>query len=127
MKKKAISAEYRKDSESFPEWLKYEVTVFNEDGTTEKIPAYGKDLQDALSRVVHDEKVKKIGEKARRIPDIVWIALWFAYVLGLINLTYIFSDDNRFNGLFFIGGLVVMSATVIRAKYWLRERNKDKK
>lgn len=127
MKKKAIKAEYRKDSESFPEWLKYEVTILNEDGTTEKVPAYGKDLQDALSRVVHDEKVKKIGEKARKIPDLVWVALWFAYLLGLVNLTYIFSDYNHFNAIFFIGGLAVVSAAVIRAKYWLRERNKDKK
>lgn len=127
MKKKAIKAEYRKDSESFPEWLKYEVTVLNEDGTREKVPAYGKDLQDALSRVVHDEKAKKIGERAKRIPDLVWVALWFGYVIGLVNLTYIFSDYGHFRGLFFAGGLVLISATVIGAKYWLRERNKDKK
>jgi len=63
MKKKAIHAEYRKISESFPEWLKYEVTILAEDGTTTKVPAYGKDLQDALSRVVHDEKVEKVEKK----------------------------------------------------------------
>ena len=63
MKKKAINAVYRKDSESFPEWLKYEVTILSEDGEISKVPAYGKDLQDALSRVVHDDKVKKIEKK----------------------------------------------------------------
>ena len=57
MKRKAIDVKYRKDSESFPDYLKYEVTVLNEDGTTEVIPAYGKDLQDALSDVVDDEMV----------------------------------------------------------------------
>ncbi len=55
MKQKVINATYRKDSNTFPDWLKYEFELLNEDGTTTKIPAYGKDLQDALSRVVHDK------------------------------------------------------------------------
>ena len=49
MKQKVIDVKYRKGSETFPDWLKYEVTILNEDGTTDLIPAYGKDLQDALS------------------------------------------------------------------------------
>ena len=80
MRKKAIKVEYRKDSESFPEWLKYEVTVLNEDGTTEKVPAYGKDLQDALSRVVHDERVDKIQKKSESIPFWIWGLLYFSYM-----------------------------------------------
>ena len=63
MKQKVINVSYRKDSQTFPEWMKYEIELLNEDGTTEKIPAYGKDLQDALSRVVHDFKVEKIEEQ----------------------------------------------------------------
>ena len=62
MKQKVIDVKYRKESKTFPEWMKYEVTLLNEDGTTNKIPAYGKDLQDALSRVVHDSKVEKINK-----------------------------------------------------------------
>ena len=42
MKKKAIHVEYRKTSESFPDWMKYEVTILQEDGKTVKVPAYGK-------------------------------------------------------------------------------------
>ena len=60
MKRKAIHAELRKESKTFEGWLKYEVTIQEEDGKTSKVPAYGKDLQDALSRVVHDEKVEKL-------------------------------------------------------------------
>ena len=62
-KKIAINAELRKESKSFDGWFKYEVTIKNEDGKTQVVPAYGKDLQDALSRVVHDENVKKIETK----------------------------------------------------------------
>jgi hypothetical protein len=49
MKQKVINVKYRKSSDKFPNWMKYEVTLMGEDGTTEIIPAYGKDLQDALS------------------------------------------------------------------------------
>ena len=53
-KAKAIHAELRKESKSFDGWLKYEITIQYPNGKTEQVPAYGKDLQDALSRVAHD-------------------------------------------------------------------------
>ena len=82
MKQKVINVTYRKDSQTFPKWMKYEVEILHEDGTTQLIPAYGKDLQDALSRVVHDDRVEKVEERVKRIPDLVWAILWFGYILG---------------------------------------------
>lgn len=125
MKQKVIGVTYRKDSSQFPDWLKYEITLLNEDGTEERIPAYGKDLQDALSRVVHDKKVVEVEEKTRRIPDAVWVVLWFGYMLGLVELTYIISPDNAYRGIFFLGGIAVVTASVLRAKSWFRMRNHD--
>jgi|SRR6056300_682742 len=126
MKQKVINAEYRKDSNTFPEWMKYEVTILNEDGTTRKIPAYGKDLQDALSRVVHDKRVKQIEKRTKRIPDLVWIVLWFGYILGWVMLTYEVSDYRKFDGLFLIGGMALITGLTIGAKIWFRERNRDR-
>ena len=77
----ATNATLRKESKTFDGWLKYEVEVKNEDGSVETVPAYGKDLQDALQRVVHDETVKKIETKViRKIPETGWAFAWF---LGL--------------------------------------------
>jgi len=126
MRKKAIRVEYREESESFPEWLKYEVTVLNEDGTTENVPAYGKDLQDALSRVVHDEKVEKITKRTKRVPDLVWVIMWFGYMFGLVQLTILQSGYDEFDGLFFIGGMVILTTAILSIKNWLRLRNQDK-
>jgi len=126
MRKKAIRVEYRKESESFPEWLKYEVTVLNEDGTTENVPAYGKDLQDALSRVVHDEKVEKITRRTKRVPDLVWVIMWFGYMFGLVQLTILQSGYDEFDGLFFIGGMVILTTAILSIKNWFRLRNQDK-
>lgn len=125
MKQKVINAEYRKDSSAFPDWMKYEVTILNEDSTTQKIPAYGKDLQDALSRVVHDKKVKQIEKKAKRIPDLVWTVLWFGYIFGWTMMTLQVSS-NEYRGLLFLAGIALITSLTLRLKIWFRLRNRDR-
>jgi len=125
MKQKVINAEYRKDSSTFPDWMKYEVTILNEDSTTQKIPAYGKDLQDALSRVVHDKKVKQIEKKAKRIPDLVWAVLWFGYIFGWTMMTLQVSS-NEYRGLLFLAGIALITSLTLRLKIWFRLRNRDR-
>ena len=126
MKRKAIHAELRKESKTFDGWLKYEVTIQNEDGSIEKVPAYGKDLQDALSRVVHDEKVVRMERRTKRIPDIVWAVLWFGYMFGWTLLTYEVSPYDKFDGIFFIGGIALITGITLWAKTWFRKRNISK-
>ncbi|MDB2399779.1 hypothetical protein N9W01_00775 [bacterium] len=126
MKQKVINVTYRKDSQTFPKWMKYEVEILNEDGTTQLIPAYGKDLQDALSRVVHDDRVEKVENRVKRIPDLVWAILWFGYILGWSLLTYEISPDHRLNGIFFVGGIGLITLITLLGKSWFRKRNKDR-
>jgi len=126
MKQKVINVEYRKDSNTFPEWMKYEVTMLNEDGTTHKIPAYGKDLQDALSRVVHDKRVKQVEKRTKRIPDLVWIVLWFGYVLALADYSMTMWQSNGVKSIVFLSGLTFITGVTVWAKTWFRERNRDK-
>lgn len=126
MKRKVLNVTYRKDSDTFNDWMKYEIEILNKDGSIEKIPAYGKDLQDALSRVVHDSKVEKLEQKTKRIPDLVWVVLWFGYILGWTMLTYEMSPYDKFNGLFFIGGIALITGITLWAKVWFRQRNIDK-
>ena len=126
MKQKVINVTYRKDSQTFPKWMKYEVEILQEDGTTQLIPAYGKDLQDALSRVVHDNRVDKVESKVKRIPDLVWAILWFGYILGWTMLTYEISPYNKFNGIFFVGGIGLITLITLLGKSWFRKRNRDK-
>ena len=121
MKQKVINVTYRKDSETFPEWMKYEVELLNENGTTQKIPAYGKDLQDALSRVVHDMKVEKIEKKTSKLPDWVWILLWFTY-MGALCFWY-WQSMNQW---VMVYGLTVILPVFGFLVYWSREQNVDK-
>ena len=121
MKQKVINVTYRKDSETFPEWMKYEVELLNENGTTQKIPAYGKDLQDALSRVVHDMKVEKIEKKTSKLPDWVWILLWFTY-MGALCFWY-WQSTNQW---VMVYGLTVILPVFGFLVYWSKEQNVDK-
>jgi len=121
MKQKIIDVKYRKDSETFPQWMKYEITLLNEDNSTEKMPAYGKDLQDALSRVVHDKKVSKVYEKASTFPWWIYAAIWFTYVISLSIITN-FTEDK----FLLIGGIMVPMVSAIILNQWLIERNRDK-
>jgi len=126
-KRKVINVTYRKDSQTFPDWMKYEVEILNEDGTTELIPAYGKDLQDALSRVVHDSKVEKVSKVVDKIPTVVWPFVWLV-LLG-IAVTYITTYGYLFGdwiGFAYIGSMFIISGITLSISNWFNLKNRDK-
>lgn len=122
MRQKVIDVKYRKESKSFPDWMKYEITILNEDGSTSKLPAYGKDLQDALSRVVHDNKVEKLHTKVSKLPLWSWVLMWFVYAGALATYTSLSIS----NGWVFNIGMVLPIITVTLLNRWSIEQNKDK-
>jgi len=126
MKQKVINVSYRKDSNTFSDWMKYEIEIMNEDGSTEKIPAYGKDLQDALSRVVHDKRVVAVEKRTKRIPDLVWVVLWFGYVLALADYSMSMWQNNTTKSIVFLSGIMFITGLTLWAKAWFRQRNIDK-
>lgn len=127
MKKKVINVTYRKDSETFPNWMKYEVTLLNEDGTQETIPAYGKDLQDALSRVVHDDRVVQVSKVVNKIPIAVWVFTWL--VAMTTSTILIMEHQEEFGdwvGLVYITAMMLITFTTLSISNWFNLRNKDK-
>ena len=121
MKRKAIHAQLRKESQTFDGWLKYEVTIQNEDGSVEKIPAYGRDLQDALSRVVHDEKIEKINRKVKVIPLWAWATAWFGY-LGFISFWWQQSENTNILAGGVLSGMIILLMVML----WSKDRNVEK-
>lgn len=122
MRQKVVDVKYRKNSTSFPEWMKYEITLLNEDGSVETQPAYGKDLQDALSRVVHDNKVEKLHNKVSKLPLWSWVLMWFVYAGALATYTSLSIN----NGWVFYVGMILPIITVTLLNRWSIEQNKDK-
>ena len=127
-KKIAVNAELRKESKSFNGWFKYEIDIKNEDGTITKVPAYGKDLQDALSRVVHDDQVKKFSFVLEKVPSFVWILIWFV-TMGAITSYYTnhATEIGDAVGLLYIATVSVLTTITISINNWFKLRNKDKK
>tara|TARA_Y100000389_G_scaffold68737_1_gene65246 strand:+ start:349 stop:741 length:393 start_codon:yes stop_codon:yes gene_type:complete len=117
-KAKVLNATLRKESETFNGYFKYEVEIENEDLTTEKVPAYGKDLQDALSRVVHDRRAEKLLPVVKKIPEIVWVIAWFITFTGIVTYTTTHMElFGEYIGLIYLG---VLSLTV---SLWLAINN----
>ena len=84
MKRKAIKAELRKESQSFPGYYKYELDIQEEDGSiTRAVPAYGKDLQDALQRTVKQDKIEKAEQVFSNLPYWVMIVVFMIYMTAL--------------------------------------------
>jgi hypothetical protein len=108
MRRKAIDCKMIGPSNSSPGYFKYEITIQEESGAIHKEPAYGLDMQDAISRLVWSERVEKVNPKANIVliicawsstiivPSIIaaknnepkWILLAFvlAAVLGFLMI-----------------------------------------
>lgn len=113
MKAKVIKATYRKDSGSFPDWLKYEIVILNEDGFEETVPAYGKDLQHALSRIVKSKKIERVNTITTKIPTLVWVALFFLY-----TLSFTIPAEVTSNPIWIICGFGGAVITFLGYKWW---------
>lgn len=125
-RRKAIHAELRKESKSFEGWLKYEVTIKNVDGTTEVVPAYGKDLQDALTRVVHDEKVRKIETKViKKIPESGWVFAWFLGLALTTSMIY-YNVEHKYAGIYLVVALLLYTFMTLSVNNWFKLRNRSK-
>ena len=124
---KAIHAELRKESISFDGWLKYEVTIEHPNGDREKVPAYGKDLQDALSRVVHDKKIEKITPVVRKVPSPVWALLW---LLSNMVVIYQLSTVDRmlgpWIGFVYVAAIALISTLTLAISNYLSIQNQPK-
>lgn len=80
MKRKAIDCKFSRESNSNPGYNKYIVTVRESDGTISKVPAYGKDMQDALSRLVWTERGMKMDNMLDKLNSTV---VAFVFLLAM--------------------------------------------
>jgi len=123
-KAKAIHAELRKESKTFDGWLKYEVTIQYPNGSKEQVPAYGKDLQDALSRVAHDKKVEKLTKTKLPVLTVLFIAILIATSFGVIG----FNIDRLGNnvGPVIVATVAILATLTLSIANWFSLRSKEK-
>jgi len=100
-------------SNSNPEYFRYDVTVGEVDGTITKHPVYGKDMQDAITRLLHQEKTAKIEKKMERNP-FIFFCIW----LGLMATPVIWHGDITYTPWFVLYMFVSFSALFLAAGVW---------
>jgi hypothetical protein len=83
-RRKAISAELVRESKDNPGYFRYNIEIEEVDGTRHTVPAYGKDMQDAISRLVWNERAhNKLTSVI--IGFVIFIPFLTACVLGALK------------------------------------------
>jgi len=62
-RRRAVHCDLVDASKTSPGYYKYLFTIREKDGSEHKVPAYGKDMEDALERLVWTERVDKVNDK----------------------------------------------------------------
>ena len=99
-RRRAIDCKLVARSKANPGYCKYMITIAELDGTVHKQPAYGKDMQGALSRLMNTERTVKVERKLENNTGLIFLA-WLvvmtlpAIIFGAHNtpwmLVYTFS------------------------------------
>tara|TARA_R100000697_G_scaffold98103_1_gene110049 strand:+ start:22 stop:405 length:384 start_codon:yes stop_codon:yes gene_type:complete len=111
-RRRAIDCKLLKKSATHKDYCKYQITIAELDGTVHKEVAYGKDMQDALSRLINTERTVRVERKLERNPllfFLAWMALMAAPVLWHGDMTYtpwfILYMFGSFTAMFIFAGL----------------------
>ena len=111
-RRRAIECQIVEKSKKNPGYCKYNVTIQELDGTVHKEPVYGKDMQDALSRLINTERTVRIEKRMEKNPFIffmIWMLVMAAPVIWNNDITYtpwfILYMFGAFASMFVIAGL----------------------
>ena len=77
-RRRAIDCKIVERSKSNPGYCKYNITIAELDGTVHTEPAYGKDMQDALSRLINKERTVKVERKIETHTGLIFLILLVA-------------------------------------------------
>ncbi len=84
-RRRAIHAELMRESKDNPGYFRYNITIRELDGTEHVVPAYGKDMQDAIERLLWNERVGAVMDKKATIPIFVILGLAIVSLSGALS------------------------------------------
>ena len=89
-RRRALECLLVEKSKNNPGYLKYMVTIGEKDGTKHTQPVYGKDMQDALSRLINIERTVKVERKLETNTGLIFLT-W----LVVMGTPAILSESNN--------------------------------
>tara|TARA_R110001606_G_scaffold391752_1_gene560119 strand:+ start:366 stop:740 length:375 start_codon:yes stop_codon:yes gene_type:complete len=117
-KRRALDCRLLKKSDSHKGYCKYLITVGERDGTINKRPVYGRDMQDALSRLIKKEVTEKVERTLETNVGIVFM-LWLLIMGGP---AYLQEDHSTPWFLLYTFGSVIILICI--AVWWYNHVNK---
>jgi len=119
--RKALDCKLIGPSEINSGYFRYEVTIQESDGEIYKAPAFGRDMQDALSRLVWSERTEAVTRFANKKS---WLQ-----VIPLISLlcvlgVFAFQAQSQNNPAWILGGLASIGAILGLSILWSQHINK---
>ena len=94
IRRKAIDCKLVKESNTYQGYFKYIVTIQETDGSISKQPTYGKDMQDAMKRLVRSEHADKVVEVVEKKQHFILLIL-FALCVLIPLFGGIYNTENR--------------------------------
>jgi len=107
-RRRAIDCKLMERSKNYPGYCKYMITIAELDGTIHKQPAYGKDMQDALSRLMNKELTVKVEKKLENNTGLIFLA----WLLLMGGPAIIFGASNTPWMLVYTFGTIIMLMAV---------------
>ena len=112
-RRRAIDCKILKKSTTHTNYYKYEITVAETDGTKTTHPVYGKDMQNALKRLMNQEKTSKVERKLETNTGLIFLS-WLV-VMGAPAI--LFGAQNTPYYLAAIFGSIIMITVVATLWY----------
>ena len=119
--RKALDCKIIGQNDIDSKYFKYEVTIQEADGSVYKVPAFGRDMQDALSRLVWNERTEAVTKFANRRPWMQFIPMLSLFcVLGIFAIQSKTHDDP----VWILAGLASLGAIVGMSVLWSKHLEK---
>ena len=120
-RRRAIDCRLVRKSSTNQGYYKYITTIQEKDGTTHEQPSYGKDMQDALSRLIWNERSQVVvGKLEKRAP--LWLLLTWVAAVVLPSIYVDFSETGPSILLITMGIPVLLFVGVAIWQGWLDKK-----
>lgn len=120
--RKALDCKLIGQSDIDPKYFRYEVTIQEANGHVHKAPAFGRDMQDALNRLVWNERTDAVSKLAHRNPWMHVVPMLSLFcVLGIFAIQSKTHDDP----IWILGGLGALGVIVGMSVLWSKHLDKQ--
>ncbi len=120
-RRRALECKLVEKSKNNPGYLKYMVTIGEKNGDKHTQPAYGKDMQDALSRLLHKERLTKVEKSFDNGQGAGWVFIAWLIMMG----TPMYFMEKYDSPIYILYGFVGLGIMVGLAMWYWNYVNKN--